>query len=213
LADSALPIPGPAYRIHTCRLVLRCWQPADALLLKASIDDNLDHLLPWLPWAAQHPQDLQVHIERIRTWRGKFDLGQDFVYGVFNREETRVLGGTGLHIRSQNTDGREIGYWIHKDFTNQGLATELSAALTRVAFDIDQVKRVEIHCQPENLCSAAVPRKLGFTHEALLRKRVPLADEQLGDVMIWTLFAEDYPHSPAASAELEAFDAAGRKII
>jgi hypothetical protein len=31
--------------------------------------------------------------------------------------------------------------------------------------------------------------------------------------MIWTLFAEDYPHSPAASAELEAFDAAGRKII
>ena len=29
---------GPAYRIHTQRLVLRCWQPTDAPLLKAAID-------------------------------------------------------------------------------------------------------------------------------------------------------------------------------
>jgi hypothetical protein len=40
---------GPAYRIHTHRLVLRCWQPTDAPLLKAAIDVNLEHLRPWMP--------------------------------------------------------------------------------------------------------------------------------------------------------------------
>ena len=206
-------IPGPAYRIHTRRLVLRCWEPADASLAKATIDVNIQHLLPWLPWAAGHPQDLQEHIERLRTWRSKFDQGQDFVYGVFDRDETCVLGGSGLHIRSRSTDAREIGYWIHKDFTSQGLATELSAALTRVAFEIDHVRRVEIHCLPENRRSAAVPRRLGFSHEATLHKRIPMEDGSEGNVMIWTLFANDYPNTPSAAAQIEAFDAAGRRII
>lgn len=206
-------ISGPAYRIHTPRLVLRCWQPADASLIKTAVDDNIQHLLPWLSWAASHPQDISRHIAGLRSWRGQFDLGQDFVYGVFSRDELRVLGSSGLHIRSRDSAAREIGYWIHKDFTNQGLATELSAALTRIAFEVDQVRRVEIHCQPENLSSAAVPRKLGFIHEAILHKRLPLEEDRLGDIMVWTMFAEDYPNSPCSAIEIEAFDAAGRRII
>lgn len=61
---------GPAYRIHTRRLVLRCWHPSDAALLKAAIDANLDHLRPWLPWAQHEPEDLQAKIERLRQFRG-----------------------------------------------------------------------------------------------------------------------------------------------
>lgn len=208
----SIHIPGPAYRIETRRLVLRCWSPVDALLLKQAIDENLDHLRPWMPWAAYEPQDVAVKIERIREWRGKFDLGQDFVYGVFDLEESRVLGGTGLHTRVGN-DAREIGYWIHQDFINQGLATELSAALTRVAFDIDGVNRVEIHCDPDNARSAAVPRKLGYAHEATLRHRLQLNDGSYRDVMVWSLLRSDYPDTPAARAEIRAFDAANRLIL
>ncbi len=72
------PGPGPAYRIKTLRMVLRCWDPADAPLLKAAIDENLDHLRPWMPWAHDEPEELQAKIERLRVMRGKFDLGQDF---------------------------------------------------------------------------------------------------------------------------------------
>jgi RimJ/RimL family protein N-acetyltransferase len=206
-------IPGPAYRILTPRLVLRCWEPSDASQRKTTVDANIQHLLPWLPWAADHPQELQDHIDHIRSWRAKFDSDQDFVYGVFSNEDGRVLGSSGLHLRHRSRDEREIGYWIHKDYVNQGLATELSAALTRVAFEVDRVQRVEIQCLPENVFSAAVPRKLGYIHEATLQKRVPLLDNTLGDNMIWTMFAEDYPDSPAASLPIEAFDAIGRKLL
>lgn len=206
-------IPGPAYRILTRRLVIRCYQPEDAPLLKAAVDASIDHLRPWMPWAADKPEDLQKELERIRVFRGHFDLNQDFIYGIFNQEQTRLLGGTGLHTRV-GEDAREIGYWIHVDFINQGLATETSAALTRVAFEIDQVRRVEIHCDPENLPSATVPRKLGYTHEATLRQRSgPFADGHFVDSMIWSLLASDYPASPSAQADIQAFDAMGRQIL
>lgn len=203
--------PGPAYRILTPRLVIRCWNPVDAPLLKEAVDSSIDHLKPFMPWAHQEPTSLQEKINRLRDWRGRFDLSQDFVYGVFNREETRVLGGSGLHTRA-GALAREIGYWIRKDSVQQGFATEVSKALIKVAFEIDQVNRVEIRCDPENIYSAAVPRILGFTHEGTLRKNHTNLDE-LHDSMIWAMVAEEYPASPAASIEIEAFDAVDRKLL
>lgn len=210
-------IPGPAYRIETERLVIRCWEPVDAALLKEAIDASREHLLPWMPWAKHEPTDLQTKIERLRQFRGNFDLGRDFVYGVFDLDETSVLGGTGLHTRIEKTApefaAREIGYWIHKDHINQGLATEVSAALTKVAFEIDGVDRLEIHCDPDNIRSAAVPRKLGYRHEATLARRLRTTAGEPRETMIWTLFAGDYPASPSAQVDLAAYDAIGRPII
>jgi RimJ/RimL family protein N-acetyltransferase len=203
---------GPAYRIVTPRLVIRCWNPIDAPLLKAAVDENLDHLQPWMPWANDEPTTLSHKVQLLRTFRGNFDLGTDYLYGIFNLDETRVFGGTGLHVR-QGANAREIGYWIDKEQINQGLATEVSAALTRVAFEIDGVDRVEIHCGPSNIRSASVPRKLGFVHEATLKRRLVDSSGEPRDTMIWTLFAADYPTSPAADSQLTAFDAAERQIM
>src|SRR5262245_60995348 len=105
---------GPAYRVHTSRLVFRCWQPTDAPLLRTAIEASLEHLRPWLPWAQHEPEDLQATTARLRCCRGQFDLGHDFVYGIFSHDETQVLGGSGLHMRL-GEGAREIGYWIHRD--------------------------------------------------------------------------------------------------
>ena len=37
--------PPKAYKIVTGRLVMRCYEESDALLLKKSIDENLDYLV------------------------------------------------------------------------------------------------------------------------------------------------------------------------
>ncbi|WP_141607859.1 GNAT family N-acetyltransferase, partial [Myxococcus sp. AB022] len=109
--------------------------------------------------------------------------------------------------------GREIGYWIAAQHTGQGLATEVAAALVRVAFELDGLRRVEIHCDPLNVPSVAVARKLGFTHEGTLRQRLQAADGSWRDIMLWTLLAEDYRASPAAASDLEAFDVLGQKLL
>jgi RimJ/RimL family protein N-acetyltransferase len=203
---------GPAYRIETPRLVIRCWSPADAPLLAAAIEANVEHLRPWVPWARGEPPALDVRIDLLRKFRAEFDLGHDYVYGIFDPDEREVIGGTGLHARA-GAGAREIGYWIGKAHTHQGLATEAAAALTKTGFLHEKLDRVEIHCDPLNTASAGVPRRLGFTHEATLRRRIPGgSDDERRDSMIWTMFAADFPASPCAGAELRAFDAAGRQL-
>jgi RimJ/RimL family protein N-acetyltransferase len=197
-------IPNPAYRIETKRLMLRCWEPEDAAMIQEAAAASKEHLLTFMPWAVDEPQPVEQKVELMRRFRGLFDRGEDYVYGIFNKDESRALGGTGLHTRPKD-NALEIGYWLHKDFINQGLITESTAALTKVAFELYHVERLEIHCSIENLASAAVPRKLGYIHEAT-RRRLGFAHGDKTDQMIWTLFADEYPSTPCALAEIKAFD-------
>jgi RimJ/RimL family protein N-acetyltransferase len=192
----------------TERLVVRCWEPRDAPLLKKAIDASLDHLRPWMPWAEDEPTTLDEKIALLRRFRGGFDLGTDFVYGIFDRNESTVVGGTGLHKRVGD-DAFEIGYWIHVDRVREGLATESTAALTRVAFELCDVDRVEIRVEPDNVASLGVPRKLGYLEEATLQRRLP----GQRDVVVWTLFKDTFPSSPAATASYDAYDATGAWIV
>ena len=73
------------YRIHTPRLVVRCWEPADAPQLMAAKNASKEHLLPWMPWALGEPSDLAANLALIRAWHAQFDTDQDYVYGIFNR--------------------------------------------------------------------------------------------------------------------------------
>jgi RimJ/RimL family protein N-acetyltransferase len=203
---------GPAYRIVTDRLVIRCWKPADAPLLKAAIDASLDHLRPWMPWAADEPQTVESKVARIRSWRAKFDSDDDFIYGLFDREETQVLGGAGLHTRAGDS-AREIGYWVHAAHIRRGLATELAGALTRVGFEVDGVGRIEIHCDPTNHASAGVPKKLGYVHEATLRAALARPDGTFRPTMIWTMLKDEAPSTHVAKIHVEAYDATDARIL
>jgi len=205
------PFPNPAYRIETKRLIVRCYDPSDVSMLAESVSESVEHLRPWMPWAHNEPERIQVKEARLKTFRGMFDLGQDFVYGIFNPQETKLLGGTGLHTRL-GTSELEIGYWIHKDYINQGLVTESTAALIKVAFEIIHIHRLEIHCDPANTASAAIPRKLGFSHEGTLRAKTPFLDHWT-DSMVWGLIETEYPDSPASKAEIKVFDANGQQVL
>jgi RimJ/RimL family protein N-acetyltransferase len=203
----------PPYRIVTERLVIRCWEPSDAPRLKDAIDSSLDELRPWMPWARSEPQDVSEKVALLRRFRGQFDLGSDFTFGMFDADEKDVIGGTGLHKR-RGADALEIGYWIRTGHTGKGLATESSAALTRVAFELCAVDRVEIRVDPANALSLPVPRKLGYAEEGMLRRRLPPDDKGVPrDVIVFSLFRDEFARSPASSVHVQAFDAAGERVL
>jgi RimJ/RimL family protein N-acetyltransferase len=203
--------PPAPYRIETERLVIRCYEPRDAPLLKEAIDSSLEHLRAWMPWAADEPQTLEEKTELVKFFRSSFDTGENFTCGIFPADESEVLGGSGLHARI-GPGGLEIGYWIRASATRQGFATESSAALTRVGFEVCGADRIEIRIDPSNEASFGVPRKLGFAEEATLRRRLPAREgEALRDVTIFTMFREDF--DPAIAPVLRAFDALGRQVV
>jgi RimJ/RimL family protein N-acetyltransferase len=208
-----MPWEGPhaPYRIETERLVIRCWQSGDAALLNDAIQSSLDHLRAWMPWADNEPQTLVEKTALVDAFRAQFDPKENFVYGIFSPDESEVLGGTGLHARV-GPGGLEIGYWVRESATRQGIASESSAAVTRAGFEVCEADRIEIRIEPGNEASLGVPRKLGFTEEATLRRRlVGRKGEPLRDVTIFTMFREDF--DPAIAPPLRAFDASGSQLL
>jgi RimJ/RimL family protein N-acetyltransferase len=205
-------MPGPAYRVETDRLVLRCWDPDDASRLKSAVDASLEHLRLWMPWAHKEPQTLEEKVELMRSFRGNFDLGTDFVYGIFDSEEARVLGGSGLHPRG-GEGAREIGYWLHKDAIGQGLATESTGALTRVGFELLGLTRLEIWVAVGNHKSAAIPARLGYTLEGVLRQRRESQPGELADLQVWTMMRDEYDESAAKEVRLRAYDVLGEVLL
>lgn len=174
------------HSIRTERLLLRCWRPSDALLLKAAIDANLDHLQAWMPWAIHEPSPASVIEERLRKFAADFEAGIDWAYAIFNPEESAVLGGTGAHRRIGD-DGLEIGYWIDAASTRRGYATEAAAAITRTAFAQSSIQRTQIRCDPANIASAGVPQRLGYRHIATLPDDGLTPAGKPRDTMVWEL--------------------------
>ncbi|MFL5959364.1 MAG: GNAT family N-acetyltransferase [Gaiellaceae bacterium] len=203
--------PPAPYRIETERLVIRCYDPRDAPLLKEAVDSSLEHLRPWMPWAETEPQTLEEKTALLKGFRSAFDAGENFVYGIFGGDESEVLGGTGLHPRIDE-GGLEIGYWIRAGATRQGFVTESTAALTRIGFEVCAADRIEIRIEPGNEASFGVPRKLGFAEEATLRRRLPGREGgPLRDVTIFTMFRED--HDPSIAPQIRAFGSRGERVL
>jgi RimJ/RimL family protein N-acetyltransferase len=203
--------PPAPYRIETERLVVRCYEPRDAPLIKESVDSSLEHLRPWMPWALDEPQTLEEKTELARNFRANFDTGENFTYGIFGSDEGEVLGGTGLHPRI-GPGGLEIGYWIRASAVRQGICTESTAALTRVGIEICGADRIEIRIEPGNDASFGIPRKLGFAEEATLRRRLdPRQGGELRDVTIFTMFREDF--DPSLAPGIRAYDARGEQLL
>jgi RimJ/RimL family protein N-acetyltransferase len=200
-----------AYRIETDRLVLRCWTPLDAPRLRTALDECDAHLRPYIPFMKDEPRTLEQTAQWLRGHRAAFDSDQMYRYAVLDADEKILLGEIMLLSRV-GPGGLEIGYWTHKDAVGKGFATEASCAMIRVAFDIEKMERVEIMCAPENAASAVIPAKLGFTHEATLKRRARDSNGQLCDLMVWSLFASDYVSGPAAKIAFRAFDCMGAEI-
>jgi RimJ/RimL family protein N-acetyltransferase len=211
---SASPASGRpiAYRIETERLLLRCWAPEDAPVLRAALDESDQHLRPWIPFMKDEPRTLEQTAGWLRGHRANFDLDQNFRYAVFDRENQSLLGENMLLSRV-GPGALEIGYWTAKRAVGRGIATEASCAMLRVAFEIAGTGRLEIHCAPENAPSAAIPAKLGFTHEATLKDRASDTEGSMHDLMIWAMFAPDYPGSVASGMSITAYDCLGRQIL
>jgi len=200
-----------AYRIETERLVVRCYHPKDALLLKKSVDESIEHLKPWMAWAKYEPESIEDKIERVRKFRALFDNDKDYVFGIFNKQETALIGGTGLHKRV-GYNAREIGYWINVNESNKGYCYESTKALVKVGFEIENLDRIEIHVAPSNAFSTRIPEKLGFQKEGILKKRILDSDGTLRDKIIYTMFKESYLNNPFNAFQLKAFDCTDKLI-
>lgn len=213
-AVEARPARGPVWRLETARLVVRAWRAEDALAWERAAEGSRDHIRPWLSWATSPPLGVEGRARRIQAAREQLARRRDAALGVFGPGEDEVLGGVGLH-RIPGLASCTLSYWLAAPHLGRGYATEAAAALTRVAFEVDRVRRVEIHVDADNVRSAAVPDRLGFRLVATRRQRVNVGVPDLVErpIRVYRLTPRTYRGSAAAETQLAAFDRTGSRLL
>lgn len=170
---------------------LRRWRANDLETLYQVATESLDHLRPWMPWAANHDRK-QYEGFLVRS-KKEWETGQDYTYAITSRAE--VIGSCGLHRRTE-PGVLEIGYWLHPARTGMGLATMAAAALVDAGRGLRDVERIEIRHDEANPASGAVARRLGFAEVERVREPDgPDAPGEVGITVVWCVDAR-----PAAAA-------------
>ncbi|MEV6277053.1 GNAT family N-acetyltransferase [Nocardia sp. NPDC051832] len=163
-------------------LLLRRWQPEDAMARYQAITASYEHIHPWVEWLAE-----PTTLEKQRASLGKCaeswpSAERSFDYGIFDDDGT-VLGAISVND-CLGPAGLEIGYWGNVTHAGRGVVTRSAAVLTRIALALPGIDRVEIRCDEANLRSAAVARRLGYRLDRIepRKKRAPA---ESGRGMYW----------------------------
>jgi len=154
--------------VRTPRLVLRRQHPDDAPLIKDAVDSSLTHLRSSVAWAQTAPMPVPVLAAHLAASAAAFDAGTAWAFTILDLAQTRVLGAASVEraesalIALVGPNAMETGYWLRADSTGRGYATEATACLTSLAFNLLGARRMAICHDPTNARSAGVPRRLGF---------------------------------------------------
>jgi ribosomal-protein-serine acetyltransferase len=171
---------------------LRLLEESDADELFAVIDANRDHLAARMPWVAfEHkPEDVLPFIRHTR----KQIADNDGLQVAIVDADGRIVGATGFHSIDWPNRKTTIGYWLARDHEGRGVVTAAVRALIDHAFTTWKLDRVAIHAAVDNVRSRAIPERLGFREEGVLRAVERIGDRRI-DHVVYSMLAEDW--SPA----------------
>lgn len=198
------PAPFPETLV-TPRLLLRVPTAADGPKMAQLVNENLEHLRPWMPWA-QTPRSPEQQSESMASAHDRFLRNEDLMYLILHQDQ--IIGSCGIHRVDWSVPVSDIGYWIDYRQQGKGYVTEVAGALTELALTpADRgglgFERLEIRCDARNTKSAAVPKRLGYELEATLKRNARDAQhpEQFRDTLIfarWPKHAVLLPSPPSA---------------
>lgn len=137
------------------------------------VDQHRPYMQAWLPWVA-HTHAVSDTLAFIDHCDMALAANTDMVFVMMYRAESgapaQVCGCIGLHEINFSNRRASIGYWLGQTFQSRGLMTQAVAALTDMAFEQLGLHKISIHCATANRQSRAVPERLRFVMEGVLRQ-------------------------------------------
>lgn len=172
-----------------CGSFLRLLEESDADELFALVEANRPYLQRWLPWveATRGPEPI---LDFIRAGRKQFVDNNGFQAAIV--DGARMIGAIGFHAVDWRNRSTSIGYWLAEDRQGRGTMTEAVRALVGHAFDVWKLNRVEIRAAVGNMRSRAIPERLGFKEEGVLRDGERIGD-RYEDSVVYSMLAKDWP--------------------
>lgn len=173
-------------------LELRQFQMEDAEALFAAADRNRAYLREWLPWVDK-TRSADDTREFITAKLEQFQADQGPTAAIWLNGE--IVGAIGCHPIDWLNQHCSIGYWLDATRQGNGIITRSASALLDYLFDELRLHRITIQCGAGNRRSCAVPERLGFTREGILREAQWVNDRWV-HLIVWGMLARDWklPH-------------------
>jgi ribosomal-protein-serine acetyltransferase len=149
-------------------VALRVLREDDAAELFALTDKNRAYLRRWLPWVdlVTSEEDSRSFLTTVTAQR---EEGRGPTFGILR--EGALAGVVGyLPLDRVNRIG-EIGYWLAPQLQGRGIMTQSCRFVVRYGFLTLDLNRIQIAAGTENVESRAIPERLGFKFEGILRAR------------------------------------------
>jgi ribosomal-protein-serine acetyltransferase len=169
-------------------LELRPVRPEDAETLFGAVERNRERLGRWLEWVTPEYclNDMHRFLEEKEAEnRARVAL----TMGIWS-EET-LCGAIGLHRFVERHRSSSIGYWVDGGHEGRGIVTRACRAIVSEGFSERGLHRIEIRCATGNERSAAVPKRLGFVHEGVLRDAEWLHDHWV-DLNVFSMLEHNW---------------------
>lgn len=148
-------------------VALELLAPRHAQELYEAVDENREHLRPWMPWveSTKSVDDIAAFISTTLS-----QIANHSGFQTAIRSHGKIIGVIGMHTIDWRNKSTSLGYWLARGAQGRGIMTKACAAYISHSFYDLALHRIEIRCATENSRSRAIPERLGFVSEGTVRE-------------------------------------------
>lgn len=160
-----LPATGDATVIRTNRLLLRPFCLQDAQAVESLLNDKE---IASNTRSVDYPYPKGQATAWIELHQSLWKSAESYVFAICLSETEQVIGGMGLEI-DKSDHNAELGFWIGREFWNNGFCSESAIAVLEFGFEQIGLHKIHSHHLTRNPASGRVMEKIGMVREGLLR--------------------------------------------
>lgn len=167
---------------------IRMLEEFDADEVFGLVNRNREYLRQWLIWV-DRTGTADVTRQYIKDARRLYENKEAMSAGIWLTGE--LVGAIGVVGYEWHNRIMEIGYWLSADRQGKGIITRAVSAMVDDAFNNLGMNRIEIHCATGNVGSRAIPERLGFKQDGVMRE-AGLINGQFVDKVIYSMLASEW---------------------
>ena len=169
-------------------LELKSFDPKFAEDVFSVTDSNRIYLREWLPWV-DNTKSVNDTKSFLKSTAEAATKNSTYNFIIFYKE--KVAGCVAQHAVDKDNSFTSIGYWLAQEFSGRGIMTKSCKKMIELSFQTQGVETIEIRAAVENKKSRAIPERLGFKLDGILRQKEWLYDHFV-DHACYSLLKSEY---------------------